>query len=66
MATANEGLRYLDERKDFWQQQKPVYARQAEMFTPQKSRKKSATKKSSSKSKKLNLSEISQNALLAN
>ena len=35
---ANEGLKYLDERKDFWQQQKPVYARRNEMFTHQKSK----------------------------
>ena len=31
LACANEGLQYLDERKDFWQQQKPVYARQHEL-----------------------------------
>ena len=38
MATANEGLRYLDERKDFWQQQKPVYARKAELLPDSKVR----------------------------
>lgn len=35
---ANEGLAYLDERKDFWQQQKPVYARRNELYTHQKSK----------------------------
>ena len=38
MATANEGLKYLDERKDFWQQQKPVYARKAELLPDSKVR----------------------------
>ena len=28
----NDGVKYLDERKDFWQQQKPVYARKAELM----------------------------------
>ena len=32
MACASEGLKFLDERKDFWQQQKPVYARKAELM----------------------------------
>ena len=27
MATANEGLAYLNSRKEFWQQEQPVYAR---------------------------------------
>ena len=67
MATANEGLRYLDERKDFWQQQKPVYARRNEMLTPQKARRpKSTPKKTPSKKRAPKLSEIGQNALLAN
>ena len=70
MATANEGLKYLDERKDFWQQQKPVYARCNEMLTvtPQKARRpKSGTpRKKASKKRAPNLSEIGQNALLAN
>ena len=29
---ANEGVKFLDERKDFWQMQKPVYARKAELM----------------------------------
>ena len=35
-------MKYLDERKDFWQQQKPVYARKAELLPDQK--KKTQTK----------------------
>ena len=62
MATANEGLKYLNERKEFWQQEQPVYARKSEKFTPKKSRKKSANKKSGQKK----ISEIGQNALMAN
>ena len=38
MQLASEGLEFLDERKDFWQQQKPVYARKNEMYTHQKSK----------------------------
>ena len=30
---ANEGVKFLDERKDFWQMQKPVYARKAELIS---------------------------------
>jgi hypothetical protein len=37
LKAANEGLEYLDARKDFWQQQKPVYARKNELFASQKS-----------------------------
>ena len=69
MATANEGLKYLDERKDFWQQQKPVYARRNEMLTvtPQKVRRpKSGTPRKKASKKAPKLSEIGQNALLAN
>ena len=38
MQCASEGLEFLDERKDFWQQQKPVYARKNEMhpLTPKR------------------------------
>ena len=71
MATANEGLQYLDSRKEFWQQEQPVYARRNKEFTPKKLRKKSANKMSEEKKqeklmKKINMSEISQNALFAN
>ena len=38
MQCASEGLEFLDERKDFWQQQKPVYARKNEMHSYQKSK----------------------------
>ena len=36
-------MKYLDERKEFWQQQKPVYARKAELL-PADQKKKTQTK----------------------